>query len=133
MSFTFDFIFTPPDLCHLHMTHFSIASIPLRSHSYSAERSDLALTLPKCKSTCRALEFSGDGGQLFSGWADGSLRIHSMETGALKRRLPAAHPTGVYSVLPLTEKLMASGDDDGTVKCEIFGVGWDEPSGWDGR
>ncbi|XP_043237000.1 WD repeat-containing protein 55 homolog isoform X2 [Amphibalanus amphitrite] len=85
-------------------------------HSYSAERSDLALTLPKCRSTCRALEFSGDGGQLFSGWADGSLRIHSMETGALKRRLPAAHPSGVYSVLPLTERIVASGDDDGTVK-----------------
>ncbi|XP_037070061.1 WD repeat-containing protein 55 homolog isoform X2 [Pollicipes pollicipes] len=85
-------------------------------HNYSSERSDLALTLPTCKSTCRGLEFSGDGGLLFSGWADGSLRIHSMETGALKRRLPAAHPAGVFSVLPLTERLMASGDDDGTVK-----------------
>ena len=52
-----------------------------------------------------------------------------METGALKRRLPAAHPTGVYSVLPLTEKLMASGDDDGTVKCKPFGVRW-RPSRW---
>ena len=89
-----------------------------RSHRYSAERSDLALTLPKCRSTCRALEFSGDGGQLFSGWADGSLRVHSMETGALRRRLPAAHPAGVYSVLPLTERIVASGDDDGTVKRE---------------
>ena len=99
---------------------------PSHSHSYSAERSDLALTLPNCKSTCRALEFSGDGGQLFSGWADGSLRIHSMETGALKRRLTAAHSTGVYSVLPLTKRIMASGDDDGTVKCE-------ERAGWGQR
>lgn len=57
---------------------------------------------------------------MFSGAADGSVRVTSSETGAKITRISGAHESGIGCLVPVNEGLMAAGDDGGCIKVCSF-------------
>ncbi|GMH35218.1 hypothetical protein BSKO_03086 [Bryopsis sp. KO-2023] len=68
------------------------------------------------KASCRALCFSGDGTSLFSGSADGGLRVTDGATGKKIVGISKACENGISRLLAIKENLVVSGEDDGCIK-----------------
>mmetsp|Transcript_18482 Transcript_18482/g.31636 ORF Transcript_18482/g.31636 Transcript_18482/m.31636 type:complete len:299 (+) Transcript_18482:239-1135(+) len=65
--------------------------------------------------SCRALEFSPDGNVIYTASKDQSLAL--ITNGVLAGRIENAHAAPIYSLLHLDGgNIIASGDDDGTIK-----------------
>ena len=66
--------------------------------------------------SCRHVKFSRDGSVLFTGSADNSISVIDVATGKVLHRIPSAHGDGI-SALACDELILASGCDEGVVKC----------------
>ncbi|XP_007899191.1 WD repeat-containing protein 55 [Callorhinchus milii] len=66
--------------------------------------------------SCRKLDFSSDGQQLFTVSKDKSIHIHNVEGGKLVTRIPKAHSAAINSLLLIDENMFATGDDVGMLK-----------------
>lgn len=85
-------------------------------YKYTNEANEVLNTLELHTKACRDIEFSEDGKLLFSVAKDKSIMISDVETGKLVSFFDDAHPAPLYRVYVINENLIATGDDDGTVK-----------------
>lgn len=91
-------------------------------YSYSSETADQVTNQRKFElkkhhsQSCRGTKFSSDGNNFYTISKDRSFTICDTETGKEIYRSVDAHEMGLCSLLPLTENLLATGDDDGIVK-----------------
>ncbi|KAL2093206.1 hypothetical protein ACEWY4_010518 [Coilia grayii] len=66
--------------------------------------------------SCRKVAFSQDGCNLFSVAKDKAVHIMDVEAGKLIKRIPKAHSVPINALLLVDENVLATGDDDGTLK-----------------
>jgi WD repeat-containing protein 55 len=85
-------------------------------YKYTNEENTLVQTHEVHKKSIRDIEFSTDGRNIISGSRDKSIIITDFETGKFKRFWDNAHSEPIYTLTVLDENLIASGDDDGTVR-----------------
>jgi len=82
----------------------------------SNEENKLLNTIEVHSKACRTVEFSLDGAFFASSSRDKSIMLTDTETGKLKRFWDEAHDEPVYSMTYVDENLIATGDDEGTIK-----------------
>lgn len=85
-------------------------------YKYTNEENTLLYTHEVHTKAIRDIEFSIDGRDLFSGARDKSIMLTDFETGKLKRFWDKSHDDPIYTLTVVDENLVASGDDEGTVK-----------------
>lgn len=85
-------------------------------YKYTNEENTLLYTHEVHTKAIRDIEFSVDGRDLFSCSRDKSIMVTDFETGKLKRFWDKAHDEPIYTITVVDENLIASGDDDGTVR-----------------
>jgi WD repeat-containing protein 55 len=85
-------------------------------YKYSNEENKLLYTHEAHTKAIRDIEFSTDGREVISGGRDKSIMITDFETGKLKRFWDKSHDHAIYTLTVIDENLVASGDDEGTVK-----------------
>ncbi|CAO3572748.1 unnamed protein product [Mortierella alpina] len=68
------------------------------------------------KKSCRGLAFSHDGAGLFTVSKDGAIGALDVNTGAVLIKKPEAHNDPINAIKLLTENILATGDDSGTIK-----------------
>ncbi|KAG0213801.1 WD40-repeat-containing domain protein [Mortierella sp. GBAus27b] len=68
------------------------------------------------KKSCRGLAFNNDGSGLFTISKDGAIGALDVNTGAVLIKKPDAHDHPINSIKLLTENILATGDDSGTIK-----------------
>lgn len=85
-------------------------------YKYTNEENTLLYTHEVHTKAIRDIEFSIDGRDIFSGSRDKSIMVTDFETGKLKRFWDKAHEEPIYTITVLDENLVASGDDEGTVR-----------------
>ncbi|XP_060791856.1 WD repeat-containing protein 55 [Neoarius graeffei] len=66
--------------------------------------------------SCRKVAFSSDGQKLFSVSKDKAVHIMDVEAGKLVKRIPKAHSKPINALLLVDENVIATGDDEGTLK-----------------
>ncbi|XP_078601473.1 WD repeat-containing protein 55-like isoform X2 [Branchiostoma floridae x Branchiostoma japonicum] len=85
-------------------------------HSYASSANTLVRTFKHHKKATRAVAFSKDGNSLITSCKDKSLQVVDVETGKVSQCFSEAHPSPVYCQLVISDRLLATGDDDGNVK-----------------
>ncbi|XP_035683047.1 WD repeat-containing protein 55-like isoform X1 [Branchiostoma floridae] len=85
-------------------------------HSYASSANTLVRTFKHHKKATRAVAFSKDGNSLITSSKDKSLQVVDVETGKVSQCFSEAHPSPVYCQLVISDRLLATGDDDGNVK-----------------
>ncbi|KAG5676316.1 putative Platelet-activating factor acetylhydrolase IB subunit beta [Polypedilum vanderplanki] len=85
-------------------------------YRYSNEENKLLYTHEIHSKAVRDVEFSVDGRGLISASRDKSIVISDLETGKFKKFWDNAHDDPIYTITVIDENLIASGDDEGTVK-----------------
>eukprot|EP00058_Branchiostoma_floridae_P012884 XP_002598372.1 hypothetical protein BRAFLDRAFT_69729 [Branchiostoma floridae] len=85
-------------------------------HSYASSANTLVRTFKHHKKATRAVSFSKDGNSLITSSKDKSLQVVDVETGKVSQCFSQAHPSPVYCQLVISDRLLATGDDDGNVK-----------------
>uniref|UniRef100_H2ZKZ6 Uncharacterized protein n=1 Tax=Ciona savignyi TaxID=51511 RepID=H2ZKZ6_CIOSA len=68
------------------------------------------------KKPCRSVAFSYDGEDVICLTKDHSMHFVSTTTGSVKRRIKETHQASPYCLSVIDKNLLATGDDDGTVK-----------------
>ncbi|XP_058272442.1 WD repeat-containing protein 55 isoform X3 [Hemibagrus wyckioides] len=66
--------------------------------------------------SCRKVAFSNDGEKLFSVSKDKAVHIMDVEAGKLVERISKAHSKPINSLLLVDENVVATGDEEGTLK-----------------
>ncbi|KAL6470467.1 hypothetical protein MHYP_G00215860 [Metynnis hypsauchen] len=66
--------------------------------------------------SCRKVAFSSDGEKLFSVSKDKAVHIMDVEAGKLVTRIPKAHSKPINALRLVDENVIATGDDEGTLK-----------------
>ncbi|XP_034149178.1 WD repeat-containing protein 55 isoform X1 [Esox lucius] len=66
--------------------------------------------------SCREVAFSHDGQKLFSVSKDKSVHLMDVEEGKLVTRITKAHSVPINALLLVDENVLATGDDEGTLK-----------------
>lgn len=93
----------------------------VKIYSYSTEGPNHELmTLNHHRKSCRAVKFSSEGDILFTASKDKSIQVVDMETGSVSSKIAKAHDSPIYTIFPVDQYLLASGDDDGEVKVWDF-------------
>ncbi|KAJ3305207.1 WD domain repeat-containing protein 55 [Blyttiomyces sp. JEL0837] len=85
-------------------------------HHYSLEGNEQKYHAKTHKGSCRAVEFSHDGLELYSGGKDQTLQVVDVATGKLKLKKTAAHSESINALKSLEPNILASGDDEGVIK-----------------
>lgn len=85
-------------------------------YKYTNEENTLVSSHEVHTKAIRDIEFSIDGRDIISGSRDKSIMMTDFETGKLKRFWDKAHDEPIYTITVVDENLIASGDDDGTVR-----------------
>lgn len=80
------------------------------------EENTLMKTLEVHEKACRTIEFTTDGKDFFTTSRCKDIMLTDTETGKLKRFWDAAHTEPVYSMAIIDSNMLATGDDEGTVK-----------------
>lgn len=96
-------------------------------YRYTNEDNDLLHTHEIHRKGIRDIEFSSNGKELISCSRDKSLVVSDFETGKFKRFWDNAHSEPIYTLTQVDENLIASGDDEGTVKLWDVRVNGTEP------
>lgn len=65
--------------------------------------------------SCRAMCFSDSGEHLFTGFQDTVINVLDLETNSVFRHFARSSGSPLYSILPIDNYLLASGEDDGQV------------------
>lgn len=86
-------------------------------YKYSVEENTLIETMELHTKAIRAIEFNPDGTLLYSTSKDRSILVTDVTTGKYKRLYEDAHRQPVSCMFVIDENLLATGDDDGTIKC----------------
>ncbi|XP_053096355.1 WD repeat-containing protein 55 isoform X2 [Pangasianodon hypophthalmus] len=66
--------------------------------------------------SCRKVAFTSDGEKLFSVSKDKAVHIMDVVAGKLVKRIPKAHSKPINALLLVDENVVATGDDEGTLK-----------------
>ncbi len=118
----------PPDLTSpdqitdlsFHPNESLIAHAAINGHvfinSFSNEENAQKLKLKLHKGNIRTLEFDSTGRYLYSGGKDKSFKILDVEAESVKFTAAGSHDSPLYKIKPINEFLVATGDEDGTVK-----------------
>lgn len=69
------------------------------------------------KESCRSVRFSADGASVFSAGVDGTLQQRDLETNQPTWRMRHAATTGINALTLLGDVGIATGDDEGGVRC----------------
>jgi len=69
------------------------------------------------KKAVRDIDFTEDGKRLYSVGKDKSIICVDVESGKLKRRIKKAHENPIYSIAMTGDTFIATGDDNGVLKC----------------
>lgn len=85
-------------------------------YRYENEENKLLYTHEIHSKAVRDIEFSADGRALFSASRDKSIILSDFETGQFKRFWDNAHEEPIYTLTVIDENLIATGDDEGTIK-----------------
>ncbi|XP_066999095.1 WD repeat-containing protein 55 homolog isoform X2 [Anabrus simplex] len=85
-------------------------------YKYTNENTSVINTAELHMKACRDIEFSDDGSTLFSSSKDLSIVSYDVEKDKFKNVYENAHEHPIYCMLVMDENLIASGDDEGTVK-----------------
>lgn len=85
------------------------------SHS-SGTRLRRTLRVKAHKGSCRASRFSPSGGELYTCGTDAALSVLDAATGAVSWRRGKAHASPINALIPMRERGVVTGDDDGCVK-----------------
>ncbi|XP_046395038.1 WD repeat-containing protein 55 homolog [Ischnura elegans] len=85
-------------------------------YKYDLESNEIANSLEVHKKAARAVEFNEDGKMLISVSKDKSICVTDVDSGKPKRIMKKAHNEPIYCAHVVDENLLATGDDDGTVK-----------------
>jgi WD repeat-containing protein 55 len=96
-------------------------------YRYSNQENTLVHTHEIHTKAVRDIEFSANGRDLFSCSRDKSIVASDFETGKYKRFWDAAHTEPIYTITAINENLIASGDDEGTVKLWDMRVNGNDP------
>jgi WD40 repeat protein len=96
-------------------------------YRYANEANTLLYSHEIHSKAVRDIEFSTDGRDLISASRDKSIVVSDFETGKYKRFWDKAHDEPIYTITVVDENLIASGDDDGTVKLWDVRAKGDEP------
>jgi len=83
---------------------------------YSNNSNKLRKKLKIHKQTVRSIEFAKDGKHLVSGCTNAALKVTDVETSKVSFKAIKSHDSALYKVKWMTDNLLASGDEDGTVK-----------------
>ncbi|XP_055934794.1 WD repeat-containing protein 55-like [Argiope bruennichi] len=67
------------------------------------------------KKPCRAVHFSASGEHLFTGAQDTTIGVVDLETNSVFRKFGREGGSPIYSILPIDNYLLASGEDEGEV------------------
>ncbi|GFX66665.1 WD repeat-containing protein 55 [Trichonephila clavipes] len=90
-------------------------SIVLHSYGIADVGNVELLTFDQHKKPCRALCFSDSGEHLFTGAQDAVINVFDLETNSVFRKFARESGSPLYSILPIDNYLLASGEDDGQV------------------
>lgn len=85
-------------------------------YKYSVDENVLVNTLELHVKAIRDIEFSDDGKIIYSASKDRSLLLTDLQTGKFIRNYDKAHEQPICKMHVLDENLLATGDDDGTIK-----------------
>lgn len=96
-------------------------------YRYANEENVLLHTHEIHRKGIRDIEFSSSGLDLFSCSRDKSIVCSDFETGKFKRFWDNAHSEPIYTITVVDENLVASGDDEGTVRLWDLRVNANEP------
>jgi WD repeat-containing protein 55 len=96
-------------------------------YRYSNQENTLVHTHEIHTKAVRDIEFSSNGRDLFSCSRDKSIVASDFETGKYKRFWDNAHTEPIYTITALDENLIASGDDEGTVRLWDMRVSGNDP------
>lgn len=105
---------------HCHPTKNLIAAAtidgPVHLYTYSAvDGNKELLTYQHHKKHCRAVKFSPTGEYLFTGSQDSNIYVIDLETHSEFRKFCRKDGSSIYSLLPIDNYFLASGEDDGQV------------------
>jgi WD40 repeat protein len=96
-------------------------------YRYTNEENELLHTHEIHRKGIRDIEFSSNGTEMISCSRDKSVVVSDFETGKFKRFWDNAHSEPIYTLTQIDENLIASGDDEGTVRLWDVRVNTDEP------
>lgn len=85
-------------------------------YEYSLESVNEVAKFTHHKEPCRAVGYNEDGNTLYTISKDCSMAVVDIQKEAIKHHFKEAHEAPIYSFLSISERLCATGDDDGTVK-----------------
>jgi WD40 repeat protein len=68
------------------------------------------------KGSCRATRFAPSGAELYTCGTDAALHAIDVASGVVSWSMPKAHPASINALIPLRERGIVTGDDDGMVR-----------------
>ncbi|GBM88232.1 WD repeat-containing protein 55 [Araneus ventricosus] len=90
-------------------------AITLHSYGVGDVKNMELQTFDHHKKPCRAVHFSASGEHLFTGAQDTTICVVDLETNSVFRKFARDGGSPLYSILPIDNYLLASGEDDGQV------------------
>ncbi|XP_011309335.1 WD repeat-containing protein 55 homolog [Fopius arisanus] len=85
-------------------------------YKYDNEDNTLIATIEVHERACRDVQFNAKGDTIFSVSKDKSMAVTDVTSGKLKRFYDKAHECPIYTTTIINENVVATGDDDGTIK-----------------
>ncbi|KAI9179522.1 WD repeat-containing protein jip5 [Blastocladiella emersonii ATCC 22665] len=85
-------------------------------YAYTGESTKRQFSSKHHKDSVRSVKFSADGAQLYSGSVDKSVQIMDVSTKQVIAKKAKAHEHAINTILPLSDHVVASGDEDGVVQ-----------------
>ncbi|KAG8197954.1 hypothetical protein JTE90_020329 [Oedothorax gibbosus] len=103
--------------CHPKEDIVAVGSIngPVVLHRYATADTDNkeVIMFDHHKKNCRAVRFSNSGEHLFTGAKDNSIYVVDLQSNSIFRQFGRPDGSPVYTILPIDDYIMASGEEDG--------------------
>lgn len=105
--------------CHPKRNIVAVGTIdgPVYLHTYATSDTGNkeVISFEHHKKNLRVARFSNSGDHLFTGANDGTICVVDLQTNSIYRKFAREGGSPIYSLLPIDDYLMASGEDDGQV------------------